>query len=68
MEFSANLIAPGIIAILATALSFYVIKKNKATGIYLCDNCRFNSPEKCQKAERPYAQSCTSYRVVEEGR
>ena len=32
---------------------------------FLCDNCRFNQPELCFKAERPTALICHSYRQVD---
>lgn len=28
---------------------------------YLCDDCKFNDPELCRRAERPKALTCTAY-------
>lgn len=57
-------ILSSIIVALATALTVVAFKHRKGAGVYLCDDCRFNDPDKCHKAERPYASQCTAYRTV----
>jgi hypothetical protein len=49
-----------------TAMTIYTAATRRSGGKYLCDDCRFNSPENCQKPERPRALVCTSYRAVNE--
>ncbi len=53
----------GAVGLFAAGLTIVTAFKRKGKGYYLCDDCRFNSPSACLKAERPYALECTSYRV-----
>lgn len=55
----------GAVGIFASALTIATALKRKGKGYYLCDDCKFNSPQDCLKKERPYALECTSYRVGE---
>lgn len=55
-----------IVGIGAAVLTIYTAIARKYTGAYLCDDCRFNDPEKCLKVERPFALVCTSYRTADE--
>lgn len=54
-------------AAFAGVLTVQSVVRRKGAGRYLCEDCRFNNPESCLKAERPYATRCTAYRVVESG-
>lgn len=48
---------------LAVAWTLTIIAaKNWRGDRYLCDDCIFNKPEACNKAERPKAIACTVYR------
>ena len=40
-----------------TVVAFKAWKGDK----YLCDDCKYNDPEKCQKPERPTATDCAAY-------
>lgn len=53
----------GAVGVFASALTIATAFKRKGKGYYLCDDCRFNSPQDCLKTERPYALQCTSYRA-----
>lgn len=46
----------------AAVISMYAIRYAKGMGKYLCEDCKFNSPEDCHKSERPKAVVCTGYR------
>ncbi len=48
----------------AVVLSVVAFKHRKGEDAFLCQDCRFNDPEKCLKEVRPYAVECTSYRKV----
>jgi len=48
-----------VIAITFTAIG---LRNQRGKGKYLCDDCRFNNDNDCQKKERPHAVICTSYR------
>lgn len=50
-----------LVGIGATALTFIAAKNWKGEA-YLCDDCKFNNPESCHKAERPKAVICYAYR------
>jgi hypothetical protein len=52
----------GAVVISVSALTIYCARIRKGSGKYLCDDCRFNDPTSCLKAERPKALICTSYR------
>ncbi|HEY9772570.1 MAG TPA: hypothetical protein V6C81_02045 [Planktothrix sp.] len=53
-----------ILAGVATAaFTIYVAATSKGSGIYLCQDCKFNNPVDCLKPERPHATICTSYRT-----
>lgn len=49
-----------LVAILALVVTIIAVNQYKGEK-YLCDNCQFNSPEKCQKKERPKAVECYAY-------
>lgn len=53
-----------VIVVAASALTIYSARARKGAGGYLCEDCRFNSPEKCLKSIRPFALVCTSYRQL----
>jgi hypothetical protein len=46
----------------AVLLTAYPIVKRRGAEKFLCADCRFNSPELCQKNVRPLAVDCTAYR------
>jgi hypothetical protein len=52
---------------IASALTIYSARARKGAGGYLCEDCRFNSPEACLKSVRPFALVCTSYRQINDG-
>jgi len=54
----------GAIATLTGALTIAEAWRWKGDR-YLCDDCRYNSPEKCLKLERGRALSCLAYRMLE---
>jgi len=47
----------------AVLLTAYPIVRRRGAEKFLCDDCRFNSPELCQKKVRPQAVDCTAYRA-----
>lgn len=49
----------------ASAITLYSAWNRPGKGRFLCEDCRFNSPQDCLKKERPTALVCTSYRAVE---
>ncbi|MBX9877719.1 MAG: hypothetical protein K2Y22_04610 [Candidatus Obscuribacterales bacterium] len=55
-----SLIMLAIIAIAALVVTFVAVKQYRGER-YLCDDCQFNSPEKCHKKERPQAVECYAY-------
>ena len=59
--------SPGnaLIILLALWLSFISLSKIKSKGAFLCEDCRFNREDLCNKNERPHATQCTSYRQGE---
>lgn len=54
-----------LVGVATAVLTIYTALARKSTGAYLCDDCKFNSPEKCLKIDRPFALVCTSYRTLE---
>ncbi|HEY9681792.1 MAG TPA: hypothetical protein V6C86_09440 [Oculatellaceae cyanobacterium] len=58
-------IVDGLAVAAVSALTIYSAVARKGKGRFLCDDCRFNDPEKCKKVERPRALVCTSYRSEE---
>jgi hypothetical protein len=50
-----------LIAIYITIISIQVYKGNK----YLCDTCKFNQANDCNKPERPHAHICMSYSQID---
>jgi hypothetical protein len=55
-------IVDGLAVLAVSALTIYSAVARKGKGRFLCDDCRFNAPEKCKKVERPRATVCSSYR------
>lgn len=49
-----------IIALAALLVTWVAIHQYRGER-YLCDDCQFNSPEKCHKKERPQAVQCYAY-------
>jgi len=47
---------------IATTISIYAAATSQGKGRFLCEDCRFNNDEDCQKVERPTAIVCTAYR------
>ena len=45
-------------------LTAYPIVRRRGAQKFLCDDCRFNSPELCEKKVRPTAVDCTAYRAI----
>lgn len=52
-----------LVGLFATGLTIATAIKRKGKGYYLCQDCKFNSPQDCLKVERPHALVCTSYRA-----
>jgi hypothetical protein len=48
----------------AVLLTAYPIVRRRGAQESLCGDCRFNSPELCQKKVRPMALDCTAYRAI----
>lgn len=48
------------IAVLALAMTIYAASQWRGDR-YLCDTCKYNSDELCQKPERPRAVECTAF-------
>ena len=57
--------ALGLAGLGAAVLTVYTALTRQQSSGYLCDDCKFNDPEKCKKPERPHAIICTSYRRIE---
>jgi hypothetical protein len=53
-----------LVGIAAAILTVYAALNRESRGAYLCDDCKFNDPQKCQRKQRPHALICTSYRRV----
>ena len=49
-----------IVALCALYITWVAIQQYKGER-YLCDDCQFNSAEKCHKKERPFAIQCYAY-------
>lgn len=54
---------PLLCALIATAITL-LSAWNWKGGRYLCENCKFNSPDLCHKSERPKAIMCKAYREI----
>ncbi len=52
-----------IVIVMMVFATIYCVSVSQGKKKYLCEDCRFNDPEKCLKVERPKAILCTSYRL-----
>jgi hypothetical protein len=57
-------IGESVVLLGAVLLTAYPLVKRRGSEKYLCDDCRFNSPDRCFKAVRPFAVDCTAYRAT----
>lgn len=66
LDYSLSFWIPVALALsVASAVTLYSAFNRPGKGRYLCEDCRFNEPGMCLKAERPRALACTSYRSTD---
>jgi hypothetical protein len=51
-----------VVLVIAFALTTFNAKHWLGSKKYLCEDCKYNTPEACLKPERPTALDCTAYR------
>jgi hypothetical protein len=57
-------VVTSVAGLAALVLTVYNVRNWIGKGTYLCEDCRFNSKENCERQDRPKAVDCTSYRPL----
>lgn len=55
-------------SVLVAVLMSFVSIRHWQEGKYLCEDCKYNDPSMCSKAERPKAVDCLAYVCKEQAK